>query len=173
MAVPVAERRVQLASRAAQMFGGVDRPVIRIALSDTPGSEILLNRLTADWGSLGLTVERVEPDEAADLRLLDAVAPSTSPAWFARQFRCGVTPICDKAADELMDGARSTPVAVQRNGLLTQAAQLIDEQQLFIPIAAPIRWSLVSDRVQGFATNRFARHSLAGLGERLDRNRGE
>jgi peptide/nickel transport system substrate-binding protein len=155
------------------MFGDVERPIIRIALPDTPGSKILLNRLSADWGTLGLTVERVEPDESADLRLLDAVAPSTSPAWFVRQFRCDVTPICDEAADELMDGARSTPVAVQRNGLLTQAAQLIDEQQLFIPIAAPIRWSLVSDRVQGFATNRYARHSLAGLGERPDRSRGE
>lgn len=173
MAVPVAERRVQLAARAAQMFGGIERPVIRIALPDTPGAKILLNRLTADWGTLGLTIERVGPDQPADLKLIDAVAPSTSPAWFVRQFRCGLTPICDEAADALMDGARSTPVAAQRNGLLTQAAQLIDEQQLFIPIAAPIRWSLVSDRVQGFATNRYARHSLSGLGERLDRNRGE
>jgi peptide/nickel transport system substrate-binding protein len=171
--VPVAERRVQLASRAAQMFGDVERPVIRIALPATPGGKILLDRLVADWSALGLKVERVEADQPADLKLIDAVAPSTSPAWFVRQFRCEVTPICDEVADELMDGARSTPVAVQRNGLLTQAAQLIDEQQLFIPIAAPIRWSLVSDRVQGFATNRYARHSLAGLGERLDRNRGE
>ena len=72
-----------------------------------------------------------------------------------------------------MGGARSTPVAAQRNGLLMQAAQLIDDQQLFIAIAAPIRWSLVSDRVQGFAPNRYARHSLTGLGDRLDRNRGE
>jgi len=173
MAQPIAERRVQLAARAAQMFGGIERPVIRVALPDTPGGKIFLNRLIADWGTLGLTIERVEPGKPADLRLIDAVAPSTSPAWFVRQFRCGATPICDEEADELMDGARSTPVAAQRNGLLTQAAQLIDEQQLFIPIAAPIRWSLVSDRVQGFATNRYARHSLAGLGERPDRNRGE
>jgi len=173
MATPLAERRVQLAARAAEVLGDVERRVIRIALPDSPGGKILLNRLTADWATLGLTIERVEPGQPADLKLIDAVAPSTSPAWFVRQFRCGTTPICDEAADELMDGARSTPVAVQRNGLLTQAAQLIDEQQLFIPIAAPIRWSLVSDRVQGFATNRYARHSLAGLGERLDRNRGE
>jgi peptide/nickel transport system substrate-binding protein len=173
MAVPVAERRVQLASRASQMFDDVERPVIRIALPDTPGAKILLNRLTADWGTLGLTVERIDINKPADLRLVDAVAPSTSPAWFVRQFRCEVRPVCDQAADELMDGARSTPVAAQRNGLLMQAAQLIDDQQLFIPIAAPIRWSLVSDRVQGFSTNRYAHHSLARLGERLDRNRGE
>ena len=172
-ATPLAERKPQLASRAAQMFGDIERPVIRIALPDAPGARILLDRLIADWGTLGLTVERAKPDGSADLKLVDAVAPSTSPAWFLRQFRCGLIPICDEAADELMDGARSTPVPAQRNALFAQAAQLVDEQQLFIPIAAPIRWSLVSDRVQGFATNRYARHSLAGLGERLDRNRGE
>ena len=49
----------------------------------------------------------------------------------------------------------------------------MDEEQLFIAIAAPIRWSLVSDRVQGFATNRFARHTLTSLGQRLDRERAD
>jgi peptide/nickel transport system substrate-binding protein len=172
-ATPLEERRPQLASRAAQMFADTERPVIRVALPDAPGARILLNRLIADWGTLGLTVERARTDGPADLRLVDAVAPSTSPAWFLRQFRCALIPICDEAADELMDGARNATVPAQRYALLAQAAQLIDEQQLFIPIAAPVRWSLVSDRVQGFATNRYARHSLAGLGERLDRNRGE
>jgi peptide/nickel transport system substrate-binding protein len=57
--------------------------------------------------------------------------------------------------------------------LLAQAAQRIDDQQLFIPITAPIRWSLVSDRVQGFATNRFARHTLTSLRQRLDRERAD
>jgi peptide/nickel transport system substrate-binding protein len=173
VATPLDERKPQLASRAAQMFGETERPVIRVALPDAPGARILLNRLIADWGTLGLTVQRAGPDGPTDLELVDAVAPSTSPAWFLRQFRCGLIPICDKAADELMDGARSTPVAAQRNALFVQAAQLVDQQQLFIPVAAPIRWSLVSDRVQGFATNRYAHHSLAGLSERLDRNRGE
>jgi oligopeptide transport system substrate-binding protein len=72
-----------------------------------------------------------------------------------------------------MDGARSATVAVQRNGLLAQAAQRIDDQQLFIALTAPIRWSLVSDRVQGFATNRFARHTLTSLRQRLDRERAD
>ena len=173
LALPIAGRRLQLAARASQLFAGDERPTVRVALPEGPGARILLNRLASDWGVLGLTVERAGPGDPADLKLLDAVAPSASPAWFLRQFRCGIVPICDIAADELMDGARSTPVPAQRNGLLQQAAQVIDEQQLFIPIAAPIRWSLVSDRVQGFATNRYARHSLAGLRERLDRNRGE
>jgi len=172
-AIPIAERRQDLASKAAQMFGGIDRPVIRIELPDTPGAQILLNRLRSDWGALGITVERASAGSQADLTLLDAVAPSSSAAWFVRQFRCEAASICDEELDTLLEGARNATVADQRFALLQQAADLIDEQQLFIPIAAPIRWSLVSDRVQGFTINRFARHSLTGLGERLDRNRGE
>lgn len=173
MATPIDERRPQLASAAAQMFRDVDRPVLRVELPDGPGAKILLDRLVADWGVIGIKVQRVGVGEAADLKLLDMVAPSTTAAWFVRQFRCGTAPICNEEIDELLDGARNATVAAQRFGLLNQAAQQIDEQQLFIPIAAPIRWSLVSQRVQGFATNRYARHGLTGLGERLDRNRGE
>ena len=44
-----------------------------------------------------------------------------------------------------------------------QAAAKIDGGQLFIPIAAPVRWSLVSNRVLGFAGNRYARHTLTDL----------
>ncbi|MBA2467712.1 MAG: hypothetical protein H0V46_08950 [Sphingomonas sp.] len=45
----------------------------------------------------------------------------------------------------------------------------MDEAQLFIPIAAPIRWALVSGRISGFAENRFGRHTLTSLEERLNR----
>jgi peptide/nickel transport system substrate-binding protein len=62
-----------------------------------------------------------------------------------------------------MDAARQTPIAAQRYALLAQAAARIDELQLFIPVAAPIRWSLVSARIQGFAGNRYARHTLTDL----------
>jgi peptide/nickel transport system substrate-binding protein len=62
-----------------------------------------------------------------------------------------------------MDAARQTPVPAQRYALLAQAAGRLDELQIFIPIAAPVRWSLVSDRVQGFAGNRYARHTLTDL----------
>ena len=173
MAVPVAERRAALAAAAGRQFGGLDRPTLRIALPATPGAKILLSRLAADWGPLGITVEAAAGGESADLRLVDEVAPSTSPAWYLRQFRCGEVAICDSEIDDLLDSARAAVVVAQRNALLAQAARMVDEQHLFIAIAAPIRWSLVSTRVQGFATNRFARHTLTGLGERLDRQRNE
>ena len=153
LATPLDQRRAQLAATAQGLFGEMERPVIRVALPDSPGARILLNQLAGDWGALGLTVEASEAGEPADFRLIDAVAPSE--------------------ADELLEAARAATVEAQRNGMLAQAAQRMDEEQLFIAIAAPIRWSLVSDRVQGFATNRFARHTLTSLGQRLDRERAD
>jgi peptide/nickel transport system substrate-binding protein len=50
--------------------------------------------------------------------------------------------------------------------LRADAARRIDDAQLFIPLTAPVRWSLVADRIQGFAGNRYARHTLVDLGQR-------
>ena len=173
LATPIDRRRVQMAATAERLFGDLERPVVRVDLPDAPGARILLSRLAIDWGALGLTVEAAKPGEPADFRLIDAVAPSTSPAWYLRKFRCGEVAVCEPEADELLEGARAATVGAQRNAMLAQAAQRMDEEQLFIAIAAPIRWSLVSDRVQGFATNRFARHTLMSLGQRLDRERAD
>lgn len=167
--IPIDQRRAGLAGAAARQFGDLERPTLYIALSDSPGAKILLDRLRTDWSALGLNVEAASDEHPADLRLIDQVAPSTSPAWYLRQFRCGEVAICDKEADEILEGARGATVVAQRNALLAQAASIIDEQQLFIALAAPIRWSLVSSRIEGFVTNPFARHSLTGLGEKLDR----
>ena len=96
---------------------------------------------------------------------IDEVAPSSSPAWFLRRFRCGVAPICVEDAEPLLEAARAAPIAAQRAALFLEAARLMDEAQLFIPIAAPVRWSLVSGRAPGFAENPFARHTLVGLAD--------
>jgi len=101
------------------------------------------------------------------LKLVDSVAPSTSPAWFLRQFRCGVAPVCDSQADTLLAAARDALVPAQRGALLAQAAARIDGQQLFIPITAPLRWSLVAGRIEGFAGNRYARHTLTDLEQKV------
>ena len=171
-AIPIEQRRAALSATAASLLDDRDRP-IRIGLPDAPGAKVLFSRLANDWGAIGIKVELAGPGKPADFNLVDKVAPSTSAAWFVRSFRCGDMPVCDPEADELMDGARAAAIVAQRNALLAQSAQRIDDQQLFIAITAPIRWSLVSDRVQGFAINRFARHTLTSLGQRLDRERAD
>lgn len=158
-----ADRTAALQAQAKSIFGSAAKPPIWVALPDGPGAQLLLRLLQRDWGALGFTVERANDAKVADFELIDRVAPSSSPAWFVRQFRCTFVPVCDAQADALMDGARQTPVPAQRYALLAQAAARIDDAQLFIPIAAPVRWSLVSARVQNFAGNRYARHTLTDL----------
>ena len=166
-ASPLEERRPALIAEANRLFGSSDKPIIRVALPEGPGADRLQARLAADWGALGFTVQRAKTSRAADLRLIDAVAPSTSPAWFVRTFRCGATPLCDAEVDTLLGAARETQVPGQRYALLLQAAGRIDELQLFMPLTAPIRWSLVAPRISGFAGNRHARHTLTDLQQPL------
>ncbi|QNM83618.1 ABC transporter substrate-binding protein [Sphingomonas sabuli] len=166
-AVPLTERQAGLVAAAARMFGADDKPTLYVALPDGPGADILFNRLKQDWGALGIEVQRAEKGGRADLTLIDEVAPATSAAWYLRHFRCDVAVVCDVEIDEMLAAARNTAVLDQRSALLTEASRKVDAQQLFIPLAAPIRWSLVSSRVTGFAGNRFAIHSLTGLEQPL------
>jgi oligopeptide transport system substrate-binding protein len=158
----LAQRRPGLVAQANKLFGTA-KPVIRVALPDAPGAAILFDELQRDWSALGLAVERAPAAASADFVLIDEVAPSASPAWFVRRFRCGAVAVCDTQIDQLVDAARQTPVPAQRYALIAQAAGKIEDAQLFIPITAPVRWSLVSRRVIGFAGNRFARHTLTDL----------
>ncbi|MBV9528401.1 ABC transporter substrate-binding protein [Sphingomonas sp.] len=165
----LSDRRSAIAATAARLLPtGDPKPTLRVFLPEGPGARMLLNRLTADWGAVGILVEPAPDLKSADLALVDEVAPSTSAAWFLRRFRCDQVPVCDAAADQLLDAARQTAVPAQRYALLGQAAAAMDNAQLFIPLAAPVRWSLVAERVTGFAGNRYARHTLTDLEQRLN-----
>lgn len=161
--VPLAERVGGLRAEADRMFGRSDKPVIRVALPKGPGGELLLQILMRDWGALGFKVVWAPGPASADFVLVDEVAPSSSPAWFVRRFRCGAAPVCDGGMNDIVDSARISLVPAQRYALIEQAARMIDEEHLFIPITAPVRWSLVGIRVQNFAGNRYARHTLTDL----------
>jgi oligopeptide transport system substrate-binding protein len=158
---PIGDRLPSLRAQADRLLGKT-KPLITVALPVGPGSDLLLVELKRDWNALGLTVEQA-PMTIADFALVDELAPSSSPSWFVRRFRCGLVAVCDPQADQLMDAARTMPIAAQRYALLAEAAARIDDAQLFIPITAPVRWSLVSGRVQNFAGNRYARHTLTDL----------
>ena len=165
MGQPMDERRSGLAADASRLLGDRERPTLRLAMPEGPGGDFLLARLRYDWAPLGLRVERAPSAASADLVWIDEVAPSSSPAWFVRRFRCGVSPICVDDAEPLLEGARAAPIADQRAALFLEAARMMDEAQLFLPVAAPVRWSLVSGRAPGFAENPFARHTLVGLAD--------
>ena len=165
---PMTERRAALIAAARDIRGtDADQEPTRIGvdLPDGPGGDIILMQLNSDWGPLGFAVERAA-GQKADFRWVDSVAPSDSPAWFLRQFRCSVATICDPEADQLLASARQAPIAVQRAGLFAEAARLMDEARLFLPVAAPIRWSLAARGTPAFTENRYARHPLVGLSGR-------
>ena len=164
-AVPLPERQAELVAEAQRLFG-TERPTIRIALPEGPGAAIVLQRLRTDWAPLGVSVEAAGRGAPADLRFIDLVAPSLSPAWFLRQLRCDVAPVCSEETDKLLAAARTTPFAPQRNALLAEAERQMRKQVLFMPIAAPVRWSLVRGNIPGFAENRFGRHPLTNLRQR-------
>lgn len=162
---PIENRRAALVAEARRLFGSTERPTFRLAVPPGPGGDYLFGRLRYDWAYLGIKVERAPSPASADLVWVDEVAPSSTPAWFLRRFRCGIVAICVEEAGPLLDSARAAPEPFDRANLFLEAARLMDEAQIFIPVAAPVRWSLVSGRVPGFQENPFARHTLVGLSD--------
>jgi peptide/nickel transport system substrate-binding protein len=120
--------------------------------------------ICADWRAIGVTAERVAAgDRRADLHLIDRVAPADLASWYLRQFSCRASAVCDFSADETMDLARRAATAPERQALLAQADRSLAELTPFIPLTAPVRWSLVSPRLTGFRPNVFGRHNIAEL----------
>lgn len=161
-ASPLALRREAAAEAIAA--AGRDEPVrVTVALPEGPGFRLLFAHLRRDWATIGVTSRRVRSGEPADLRLVDDVAPVSLASWYLRRFSCEANPVCDPAADEMMAAARIAPTPANRRGLLANADRILAEAAAFIPIATPVRWSLVSPRLTGFRPNPFAHHAAGEL----------
>jgi peptide/nickel transport system substrate-binding protein/oligopeptide transport system substrate-binding protein len=137
---------------------------LRIAMPRGTGSRILFARIRADMASIGLMVERVTTASAADLLLIDRVAEISSPAWYLEQLSCSATPICSPKADDLLNEARQAAARDERIRLWAAAEVELMATRNFIPIANPVRWSLVRDGLNGFAQNPRGWHPLQYLG---------
>ena len=136
---------------------------VRVAMPDAPGYRLLFAHLRRDWRAIGVDAIRVGPDADADLRLIDAVAPGNVATWFLRRFSCGANPVCNAEADAALDAARLAQSPAERQRLLAEADRLLAESAPFIPLAAPVRWSLVAPRLTGFQPNPFGRHFVGAL----------
>ncbi|HYI39727.1 MAG TPA: ABC transporter substrate-binding protein [Allosphingosinicella sp.] len=153
-------------SRAAALLreaGEGGRLVVRVALPEGAGHRLLFARLRRDWAAVGVETIRVPAGAAADLRLIDEVAPAALASWYLRRFSCEASRICDPAADEKMAAARIAPDVATRRALLADADRMLAGLGPFIPLTAPVRWSLVSPRLTGFRPNVFGRHPIAEL----------
>lgn len=135
--------------------------VLTIDLPQGPGSGLLLGRLRDDFSAVGVRLERAEDGDSADLLLVDRPARYADARWFLNQFNCAVArPLCSPVADLFVSQSldADTPQAVA--SLLAEAEDALTKEEVFIPLGAPIRWSLVRGGVGGYAENRWGRHPL-------------
>jgi oligopeptide transport system substrate-binding protein len=156
------EQRRADARRRIGGFAG-DR-TLTVALPEGPGGDLLLREIAADWREIGVNAVRARDGEPADLELVDSLARFGSRRWYLNQFACAVRRVlCDPKADELVQAANREPDPASRATLLAEAETRLTAQQAYIPLGAPVRWSLVRGDIQGFVENRWAVHPLFPL----------
>ena len=155
----------QAAARAilAERVKGDHPPRLRVSMPDGPGARLIFAYLRRDWRAIGVEAEQVSPTERADLVFLDEVAPASLASWYLRHFTCQASIVCSTEADAAMDAARNASSFAERRDALASADRLLTEAVPFIPLAAPVRWSLVSPRLTGFQPNPFANHFIGSL----------
>lgn len=156
----------QRRATARQRLGGVpqEQRTLSIALPEGPGADLLLREIAADWAEIGVTATRARKGRPADLELIDTLARFGSRRWYLDQFACAVRrTLCSPEADELVRDAAREGDPIARATMLAEAETRITAQQGYIPLGAPVRWSLVRGDLQGFVPNRWAVHPLFPL----------
>ncbi len=159
------ERQAEAAARVARWRGGArDTVRLRLALPQGPGADRIFAALAGDLARAGLGSQRVGPGDAADLRLVDAVARYPRASWFLGQLSCDIQKnLCSAEADRLAGEATRAPDAAARAALLAQAETALAATNSFIAFGPPIRWSLVRGNTTGYSPNRLGYHPLMPL----------
>lgn len=135
---------------------------VRLYLPVGPGSNLIYGRLAADWRAVGIETVRTSAEDA-DLRLVDQVAPAGSAVWYLNGVACPSPTACSRDAVEALISARAAESLTERGTQLAVADRAIAGSGLWIPLARPLRWSLVSPRLNLFRENARARHPLSLL----------
>ena len=104
------------------------------------------------------------PDRPHDLRLIDMTAEQSSPAWYLDQLSCKLATICNERADAIVAEARLASDIAERARLLGDAETELQSTVAFIPIANPLRWSVVRPGLLGHFANGRGWHLLQYLG---------
>ena len=138
-------------------------PPLRIALPPGPGADILFHALARDYKAIGVPVGRVGWGSAADLRLIDEVAPFDSALWYLARLGCDFNRPCSADATAALKMVAEAQDDVARGKALDDAEALTLAENTYIPIGMPIRFSLVQRRLTGFQPSPRARHPLNAL----------
>lgn len=139
-------------------------PVLTLSLPTGPGTDILFKRLHDDLDAVGIALVRVAPDAAADLTLVDSVARYPRARWFLERLSCTVhAQACSAPGDAGVVAAIHASDPAEAARLYAQAEVEITAANGFIPLARPLRWSLVHGAVSGFSLNPWGWHPLSPL----------
>lgn len=159
------QRRSEARQRVAQWRAASGQgPQISVYLSEGPGSQILYEALVDDFAAIGVTTARAETPGAADIVLRDRVARYASARWFLNQFACEVRRAqCSEDADYLVSLALEARDASEEASYLLEAENTLLASNLYIPLGAPVRWSLVRADIEAFSENPWAIHPLFPL----------
>ena len=162
----IAERKSEARRRIAAWRSSQELESVRmtISLPRRAGSNLFYEQLSEDLRDIGINLVRVGPDDIADLRLVDRLARYGDARWFLNQFNCALEGnVCVPAADELVELALVEPDAARKTDFYLEAEAELLQSNMFIPIGAPVRWSLVRGGVDGFAANPWGLHPLFPL----------
>lgn len=136
---------------------------LRIALPRGPGSNLLFGMLTSDFARIGVPSVRVGAEEEADLSLIDEVAPYDSPLWYLGRIGCAHELSCSAEADQRIKEAQRAQNIEEVLRKLDEAESLMISHGGYIPLGAPVRWSLVSRRLRAFQPSPRGLHPLNQL----------
>jgi peptide/nickel transport system substrate-binding protein len=168
-APPAALEWVQLsrADRIARARGYVaghpDLPELRVSLPAGASARLLFAALLDDWRRIGVRARLVAPNDPADLRLIDEVAPQSSALWYLSRVSCARRMPCSQAGETALKAVALSTNPEDRAAAIAETDAAFASNQPFIPIALPLRWSLVGPQLTGWRASAFAIHPLRHL----------
>ncbi len=160
------ERRRIAAARIAawRSQSGESEVVLRIAMPPGPGSDLLFRGIARAWATIGVRAVQVRPGSGAELEWRDRLARYSSPRWFLNQFNCELElGLCSEAADALVRETLTITDPALKEQKFAQAHAALIAQEVFIPLGAPVRWSLVRGAIAQYQANPWGLHPLLPL----------
>lgn len=161
------QRRATAAARIRAWSAGSGRQAkVRLGLPRGPGSDLLYQQLARAWGAIGVSIERVAPGKGAEIELRDNVARYFSPRWYLNQFHCSLAAgLCSPQADALVRRSLVERDPAARQKLLIEAHAALVAREVYIPLGAPVRWSLVRGSISNYLANQWGMHPLFALSQ--------
>lgn len=140
-------------------------PTLTVALPSGSGARLLYFALAADLRAIGLGLRAVPLSADADFRLTDEVAPFDSAIWYLHRISCAVTKPCSQEGQDALDRARSSETQLAMAAALRDAEAATVAEYNYLPIGAPIRFSIVRGNLTGYARSPRVVHPIAMLRE--------